>query len=501
MTTIAFAGTAFGLCHAILPSQTTQVLTLHGRSVSAGQVVGSIGETAAAAGVALAAGFAATADVMRGMSPTFLPDRLGTIVEVKPAAVNGTLTQERVAQLALAIRRAGRHPTRGTDGKPRTVAALDLSPEPPPSLAWMIGSLAGAAGFLTSMSASVGMEARRRGRRRSTRSRWECPADLVTARVSAQLAATSPAIEAAVILDEPQPASAADADIRTRPLLDADPIHRASLAPLEDLLRTFAADTAGVRLRANDLADEFSLPSASKTNDVSVYRQAPEPMPNVLPVALPAPVSAQPKATIHDFPAAAPVVSPVDAYDLAESAISIGLRTLLIVEAGSARRSCGCVDLVRALAGLGSSSILLDLGFDRLIARDLGIEESALGLSHLLTGSADLSEIVHKDVASAADAIVWGRDGAAEPIRREGLADLFVSLSRIYDCVVIAGGSSSLRHLAGLLGQDGAAVLSLSSDGDDLVALRMAELAACGRSDPLVMMPYPRDHDRIAEAA
>ncbi|KQT52988.1 MULTISPECIES: hypothetical protein [unclassified Aureimonas] len=484
LSTAASAGTALGLCSLLLPVQpATRIILMDRGSVSAGPVAGSLGELAVTAGNALASGFKASADLMSGRDPDRpAVARLAEILHSAPAGSGELLTDARMGEFARAARDVlASGPREATAPMPRVLADLALPGESAAaSPALPAAALAGLAGLLAASVHAAASELKAR-RRRLAGNRWDEP-KLAGRSAARGATALPPRIEPSPI--EPEFGEGNATDGRQEVQLDAGEIETiAAMAP-----------PAIVPEGIGSVAVAIVEPELSPAGDEN--RPDPASAPRLIETG-----DKLPEADILELPRSAPVLLSMEAEDIADVALADGLRTMLVVEAGEGARSCASVDLVRALALRGKASILLDLGFDRVLASDLGIEETAPGLSDFLTGTATIAAVLHRDAAGSADAIVWGRDGMAAPIQAERLGELFATLAEVYDCVVVAGGPMSLRGLTGLLGDGSAAIVSMSPGADETAEKRMSELSDCGGRQALLMSAYPRNLHLIARAA
>lgn len=491
MSTAALAGTAFGLASlGLAEAPTTRLVIVQRGSAPAGPVAGSLGEAVAAAGGALGAGFKASSDLLAGRDVNRpAADRLADILREVPAG-SGLLLTDRRGDDFLRTAREIAAPGGAGSTAPRILADMTLPIEPGLSLAMPIAALAGLAGLLGSSFAvaATGTKARRR---RVAENRWDASGeDAAWGPAAAEGVPASPAV---AIPDRSDPQLDLDREAVSTPSVEAD-------APVA---RTLDLSNAG------EGEGEASISAAAATQMPAFGEAMPVDRDGGATPSLETQAGEgaatqsvdDREAMILELPRLLSAKRAIEAEDLAEAALAVGVRTLLMVEANETLRTCGSVDLVRALAGRGATSILLDLGFDRVIANDLGIEESAAGLSDLLVGTVDTAAIIHRDVASKADAIVWGRDALETVLHGGRLADLFASLGAVYDCIVISGGDTPLRSLVGLLGNDGAAVVSMSPGGFEAAEARQDDLAACGEAQSLLMAAYPRHLHLIAEAA
>lgn len=469
----ASAGTALGLCGLLLPAEpSTRIILMDRGFAAAGPVAGSTGEIAPVAAHALASGFQASSDLLAGRDPARpAVERLVEILRSAPLGSGQLLNDARSGEFVRAAREVFAPGSGAMAGAtPRVLADLGLPAQSVlASPALPVAALAGVAGLLASSLYGIGAERKTR-RRRLAENRWAEP-ELEGLSATENPAARPLALSSSEIelsFDEPS----LRVEIEDEP--SAQPELQARTAIVVDLVRLDAIS-----------ADEATLVFDDAPNQAATSDAGEETLEATI-IALPRPVSIMPA---------------MEAEDIAEVALAVGLTTMLVVEAGEGERSCASVDLVRALAARGSAAILLDLGFDRVLADDLGVAEAAAGLSDLLTGAADIGSVIHRDSAGSADLIVWGRDGTGDPLQAERLDDLFATLGQVYDCIVIAGGATSLRSLTGLLGETGAAVVAMGLGGEDGAGTRMAELELCGEPDSLLMSAYPRNLRLIAEAA
>ncbi|KQT50750.1 hypothetical protein ASG43_05590 [Aureimonas sp. Leaf454] len=170
--------------------------------------------------------------------------------------------------------------------------------------------------------------------------------------------------------------------------------------------------------------------------------------------------------------------------DLADAVLSSGIRTVLVLEA-DAERDFGGLALVRALAARGANAVILDFGVDFALSEAMGVPADAYGISDYIDGSSGLSDILYRDLASTADAIVWGRDGNGEGFDFDRFEQLFAAIGAAYDCAVVDGGTLPASGLLGFLDEEAAIVVAASWRSS--AVQRLAELAKAGQPDALVM--------------
>lgn len=167
-------------------------------------------------------------------------------------------------------------------------------------------------------------------------------------------------------------------------------------------------------------------------------------------------------------------------------ALESGLDRIVVLTASDVD-DLACIDLVRHLARHGSSSVLVDLTGEDLIARRMGLFAEYQGLKEFDEGLATFADIIHRDHYTRAHVVPSSGFSLMGGKRQSGLELLLSAVGQAYDFTVVACSGPLTEIVDGLLGETSALLVdACGRDGSDISALQ-EEFEAYGIEDLLLI--------------
>lgn len=160
-----------------------------------------------------------------------------------------------------------------------------------------------------------------------------------------------------------------------------------------------------------------------------------------------------------------------------------------------------CV-IARHLAAIGRSVIVIELGQENSIAREMLDRTDYPGFLNLLTGSITADRAIFKDMLSSAHVMPSGSLFPEQPMpEAEVISDMVDAIASSYDFCVVDCGDANIQDVNVVSCEDTVAIVScIRADHSDCMKLEDA-LKADGFKDVLQIMPDEQDQVALETSA
>ena len=307
----------------------------------------------------------------------------------------------------------------------------------------------------------------------------------------------------------------ADARIFSRATVPAEP-YFPKVIPIA--ISAFAASLLLMAIFSllRELFSGRALVPAASSRTVVVVESASEPEAPVAvvtgPVVAPQPVEVAPEPTQHVSqppPKPAPVaantasavIAPrkprrslgeIDVEKAAEALISGGATRALFISPEGDEGAAASVLVAREVADAGLRVMLIDLTASGAASRPMLESNAYSGITNLLTGEAQFSDVIHADGYSACSVIPVGTANPARAMRAaERLPMILESLGSAYDMVIVECGPTNADGIRRLVAANTELLVSAIEPSEE-VEKAAAGLVAGGLSRPTIVSPASR---------
>lgn len=169
----------------------------------------------------------------------------------------------------------------------------------------------------------------------------------------------------------------------------------------------------------------------------------------------------------------APGRNPVHAriQRLAERIVAGGLQRVVAISPEGNEGAAASIMLARAISDTGLRTLLVDLTAEGAASRPMLDGAEAAGITDLLCGEGEFSDIIHGDLYSDAHVVPTGTANAARAIRSiDRLPAILNALNTAYEMVVIEAGPTDPDATDRLMSADTALLLNAIDPESDAVA-------------------------------
>lgn len=244
-----------------------------------------------------------------------------------------------------------------------------------------------------------------------------------------------------------------------------------------------------VEMPATTVAANDAAPSVEARTDAANVEAAAAPESPSMPGTVREAVRTD-RAASTVVPRSMQSIGQVTIENAAEKLISGGATRAIFVSPEGDEAAATAVLVAREVADAGLRVLLLDLTANGAASRPMLESGSYPGITNLLAGEGQFTDVIHGDLYSDCHVIPVGTADAARAMRAvDRLPIIMNSLTTAYDVVVVECGPADADSIRRLVGNATEVMVSVLEPGDETIVRVAAEIEAKGFGKPTLVSP------------